>query len=308
MEQQDKFRLFYNQTIHPELRRMERQRKRLLFLLAGSCFLLIGVFAIERYINIPVLTLFMLIPIGCYIFYLMYRVRKFVQQFKPNVVKLILDFIDDDINYGTFSYDAKKYIPKPQFLSSLIFNTPALEYRGEDYIKGKVGELDFEMCELNVRELSRVRNRLNYVFKGVFMHAQFNTTVRGGVLILPKKFKQFLIRTIKHYTKYGGELIEPGILERRFENVFITYATHGAAVKSLLSKEMQHAILDYREVTENEIYLSFLEDQLYVAVTEPKNILEPYILRSNVDFELIKEFYDHIQLFVSIVEDVDRHH
>jgi len=101
MNRLDEFRLFYNHTIHPELLRQEKKRKRLLRLIFLSSILLVGLVFLEFYLKTFVLSLFLLLPIGLYISYLLYRVRKFIADFKPQVVNLILDFFDDGPNYGS---------------------------------------------------------------------------------------------------------------------------------------------------------------------------------------------------------------
>ncbi|MCB0619636.1 MAG: DUF3137 domain-containing protein, partial [Saprospiraceae bacterium] len=45
--------------------------------------------------------------------------------------------------------------------------------------------------------------------------------------------------------------------------------------------------------------------QAYIAITEQKDILEPFVFRSNVSFELVREFFEDIQLLMRIVEDID---
>ncbi len=307
MQSLDQFRIYYNHTIHPELLRLERKRRQLLLLLLFSFFLLIGIVILEIYLNILIVTLFLMLPIGLYITFLLYRIQKFRIDFKPKIVNLILDFIDDGLNHGRFDYDPKKFIPKKDFLSSRILATDAPYYEGEDYIKGKIGEVDFELCELNVREYSKVRNRLNYVFRGVFLHASFKQHMRGALIILPREFKQYLSRSIKAFTSKGGRSVDEMIMPD-FREIFMVYATKEVDTTKLLSKDMQQAILEYKIKTDKEIYLSFVRNQFYIGVTEPKDILEPFIFTSNVSFDLVREFFEDIQLLISIVEDFDAHH
>lgn len=306
MQRLDEFRVFYNHTIHPELLRLERKRKRLLLLLFISVLLLIGIIIFELYLNILVLTLFLMIPIGLYISYLLYRIRKFVATFKPKVVNLILDFMDDGVNFvGDLKYDNKRYIPKSRFIASQIFASPAPEYSGEDFISGKIGDIAFEMSELTVREFSKVRNRLNYVFKGVFLDASFNKPIRGEILILPEEFRQYLTKSVKEFNKRGGEPVDVLHLIHAFDQKFNAYATPDAPLYSLLSENMQRALLDYTQKTEKEIYVSFIEREIFIGVTEPKDILEPHIFQSNVNFDLVKSFFEDIQLLINIVHVVD---
>jgi len=307
MQRLHEFRLFYNHTIHPELLRMERKRKRLLLLLFVSILFLIGVTILDIYVDILVVTLFFLIFIAFYIAFILYRIRQFVITFKPNIVNLILDFIDDEVNYGTLTYDAKKKISKETFLSSCIFATEAPFYKGEDFIRGSYREMTFELCELNVREYSKVRNRTNYIFKGVFFQGNFNSKAHSGkgkIVILPQEFSQYQSRTIKAFNRIGGRNADD-IVSRKFREAFIVMANKSANVNNILSYDMQNAILNYRAQTEKEIYVSFIGSKMFIAVTEPKDLLEPHVFQSNVSFELVREFFEDLQLLLSVLEDLD---
>ncbi len=302
MKRLEEFRIYYNHTIHPELVRLERKRRRLLWFMLLSVFVLAGLLLLELFIDVFFLSLLMLIPIGLYIIFLGYRIRQFIADFKPRVIRLILDFIE----VGQFEYKSNGVIPKADFLKSRIFATSAPSYQGEDHISGKIGEVEFAMSEVNVKEFSKVRSRLNYVFRGVFLNAHFDNKFRGAIYILPEKYKQYLTRSIKQFTRQGAIPVEAD--EDFFEKVFMIYATPDAPVYSLLSREVQVMLVNYHFRTGKEIYISFIGGEMYIAVTEPKDLLEPYLFRSNVSFDLVREFYEDIYLLFSIVEDFDHHH
>jgi len=308
MKQLENFRIYYNQTIHPELMRMERSRRRLLRLIFFSCLALAALLGFQFYIGILFLSLLLMLPVAAYLFYLLYRVRKFVQTFKPNVMNLVLDYIDDGLNRGTLMYDPKQKIEKRRFLGSRIFVSPAPFYEGEDFITGKVGEMDFQLCELDVREVSPVATRLDFVFKGVFLYAHFPEEAEGEIIAWPRAYKHYHTRSIRDFTWHGASNVDHEILHAPFQQHFITFATEDTKVASLLTLPMQEAVVEYMEQTNKEIYLSFHDQELYIAVTEPKDILEPYIFRSNLSFELVREFFEDVNLLLLIVEEFDKTH
>lgn len=243
-----------------------------------------------------------MIPVTIYITFLIYQIRQFITQFKPRIVNLILEFIE----VSDFEYHAKKSFPKKDFLASRIFSSSAPSYEGEDYIKGRLRDVEFEMGELYVKEFSKVRSRLNYVFRGIMLKATFENRLKGRIYILPEEFEQYLTRSIKHFTREGAHPVELGLEE--FEEVFMVYATPKAPVHQLLSPEVQQMLLDSRREVGKEIYISCIDSDIYIAVTEDKDILEPYIFQSNVSFELVREFYEDLRLLLSIIEDFDEHH
>lgn len=299
------FRLFYNHTIFPELVRLEKKRKQLLWLFLLSILLLITVIGLNIYLEAFAFALILMIPLGLYATYLLYRIQRFRSTFKPYVVNLLLDFIDDGPNFGTLKYDSKRVIDKKLFMKSGIFITRAMQYNGEDYISGRIGELEFELCEVEVKALSRVRSSMEVIFRGVFLLAKFNTFTEGAVIVWPREAKQYHTKAIKSFVKRGGQNIDEHMEVESFRELFTTYATKDAHINKTLNREMQIALSEYRIQSDKAVFFSFIEDKIYIGVTEPKDILEPYIFRSNVHFELVRDFFEDLQMLFIIVETID---
>lgn len=297
----EEFRLYYNHTIHPELVRQERARLRLLRLIAFSFFLLIALLVFELIIGIWVVALFLSIPIVIYIGYLVVRVRAFVHTFKPNVMRLILDFVGQMPNYSKLDYDPQRSITKKQFLSSGLFATKAEFYLGEDHITGQVSLMPFEMSELLVRQVAPVGNRLDTVFEGVFLTATFSEETEGAIRVWPRHQRQYHTRAIKEFTWTGAHNVDEEILNEDFRRQFVVYATEDTHVVGILSEPMQAAILDYTKKTGKDIYIAFDNRKVYAGITEPRDLLEPSIFFTNLRFDLIREFYEDIFLILRVV-------
>lgn len=303
------FRLFYNQNIHPELLHLEQRRRRLMRLLGLSGLLLAGVVALELFIGSFLLTLLLLIPVAMWIAYLAFRVRVFYQEFKPRIVGLLLDFIDNDVNFTFEGYDPKGFISQDDFLESRIFTT-ADDYTGEDLIRGQVRETPFEVCELRVREFSPARNRLDYVFIGIFLIGDYKRwDLHGGVLVLPDAYRKYLSRSERAFHLEGGRRVRDNLLPE-FEAFFDTYATSDIRVKDVISTDMQEIILKFRHQfqqvnRQKEIYFSIIGDKIYLALTQDKDLLEPSLFANNTDFETVLEFYQDLRLLLEVVLDVD---
>jgi uncharacterized protein DUF3137 len=305
MDKPENFRQFYNQTIHPELLRLDRERRRLLRLMFFSVLLLAGVIVFEIYVNILIVTLFLAIPTGVYIGFLIRRTRKFVQHFKPNVVKLILDFIDDGLLFGELQYDAKGFIPPQHFMQSNIFGAVPAVYKGEDYIAGRIGDIKFEMCELKVQEYSRVRARLDDVFRGIFIRAKFVHPPKGALLAVPRAAMPQLSNALKSFVAAGGQNIDGFVRNEKFREVYTLYGSKNTRVSELLPEELMEFMLQYRQRA-GEIYLSIIGKNIYAGITHEKDILEPKLFQSNVSFDLVREFYDDIYVAIFMVTALDK--
>ena len=271
--------------------------------------LVAGVFALQIYIQIFFITLLLLIPIGCWAAYVVYRIRVFFQEFKPRIVGLLMDFIDNDVNFHFDAYEAEGFLPPEKFLASKIF-TVATDYAGEDLIRGQVRETPFEVCELRVKEFSESRSRLDYVFRGVFLIADFQRwDMHGQLLVLPDAYRKYLSRSERAFHRGGGRRLRDHLLPE-FETFFDTYATPDTRVKNVLTDDMQRAILEFRMRyqefnNQKEIYFSIIGDKLYVALTQPRDLLEPSLFGSNVSFETVREFYEDLKMLLDLVLEVD---
>ncbi|RME98545.1 MAG: DUF3137 domain-containing protein, partial [Bacteroidetes bacterium] len=300
---------YYNTHIFPELQRTERLRKRLLTIIFLSLFIIFIILTIAAYYGAVVVSMFLVLPITFYVLYLGYRIQRFRQTFKPRIVGLILEFMNDQLNFSELHYEPKKFIPCKLFQQSGIFHTEAPYYQGEDFIRGFVGEMPFAMCELVVRELSPMTNKLQSVFEGIFLHAIFaEEDTEGSIRVWPRRRKAYLTRAIKEYTFQGGFNQDMEIMNEEFREHFLVYATEDTHVAGILSEPMQEALVNYVDLRGKDIYISFIDRHIFTAISEERDLLEPSLWSSNVHFELIREFFEDIMLVLDIVRDFDQTH
>ncbi|MCA9406835.1 MAG: DUF3137 domain-containing protein, partial [Candidatus Omnitrophica bacterium] len=57
-----------------------------------------------------------------------------------------------------------------------------------------------------------------------------------------------------------------------------------------------------------DMFMSFINREIYAAVSEDKDILEPHFFRSNLSFDLVRSFFEDINLLLRIAEDFDQTH
>lgn len=298
------FRIFYNHSIFPELSNLERRRRRLLALFGATVVGVFGVIVVQFWLGELLFTLLLLLPTVIYGFWLYGQVDIFKKEFKPRIIGLVLDFIDNDVNFGELTYKEDSGIGPDHFLRSCLFACQPLEYVSEDHISGIIREMPFEVCELSVKEMSATRSQLDTIFRGTFLMGEYNFEMRGKILLLPDRQRPYATRTMKQFTRLGGRRREANLLPE-FEEVFDTYSTDDANLARTLSPDMQRAILKFQQKTGKDIFVSLIENRLFVAVSQSKDLLEPVLFRNIVSFELVFEFFEDLHLLFSVVEDVD---
>lgn len=293
------FRIYYNRAIHPMLLQLERQRRWLIALILASILTAgLAIWLILR-LRVPAISLFLWIPAYFYIQFILTRINAYKRKFKPLVVNKILEYINPDLRY-----DQSRTISPERVSASCLFAAANPRFRGEDFISGKVGDIPFEMCEIDLQESSPVRGAPSRVFRGIFFYAKFEEAFQGRIIIIPRADVQFVTRSIKAITFTGGQRVD--IQEhRRFHEHFVVYADSIVDVTNFLSDELIDNIIDYKEKHDKKMFLSIVQGYLYIAVTQQNDMLEPNILSSNLKFNLIREFYDDLNVMSDIVKDFD---
>lgn len=302
----DELRIYYNTHIRAELMRMERERKRMLGGIIGSLLALLALLLVFLLIEAGFVVVLLALPVLFYIGTLYFRVERFRHVFKEAVVNLVLDFMQQQPNVEQLSYDSKKMVAQDRFIRSDLFQGSRVNYKGEDYIKGIVGEMVFEMSELYVQEISLGSNRLNIVFSGVFLHGLFNEPTDGHVVVWPREQGRFQRASIREFVASGGIDASIEIQHSGFREHFAVYATRGTVVHRILTEPMQEALLDFVETTGHELYFSVYNQDVFAAIQHERDLLEPFFFKSNISFALIREFYADVVLMLSIIQRFDQ--
>jgi hypothetical protein len=305
------FRLYYNHTIQPELLRLERVRVRLLvnFLFTGLAFLTILV--LHARLQILLVTLSLNIPLGLMIVYQLFKARQFIRQFKPRIIGLLLDFIDDGPNFDPLhplSFDAYGRMPKQSLMESGLFDLSDAHLHAEDNIKGKVGEMAFSLAELHISAQSALRNQLKIIFHGVFIHARFNEPTEGQIIAWPRNRLQFHTRAVRAFTFNGAIPVDDEIHCPAFEARFAVFATPDTFVTGILTLPMQEAIAAYLRHHQGDLSIAVHQREVYVAISREKDMLEPSLWRANLSFDQINAYYADIHDLLELVAMLDQTH
>lgn len=301
-------RLYYNTTIRPELLRLEDLRKRIL---RGIVLSLLGIFAVIVVFlvyDLGFLILLLVVPVAFYVGSLYFRVERFRQSFKPAIIRLLLDFINDLPNFRSLEYDARRPILADRFERSGLFRPHPDSYRAEDYIRGLVGEMAFEMGEAYVQEISPASNRLELVFSGLFVHAIFNEETRGRLAVWPRHKLRRLKRSVDAYIGPSGRSADIEIMNPEFRERFAVYAHPGTKVAGILTPPMQDALVEFSEREQRDLYFAVHDQDLFIGLEHGYDLLEPHFFRSNLSFQLIRKFYVDIMLMLMVIQDFDQTH
>ena len=211
-------------------------------------------------------------------------------EFKTNVIRKLIKFIDKNLNY---SQDG--YISQDDYITSKLFKRHPDRYTGDDLIFGRIDKTILMFSEIDSAYNSGGSTEFYTIFKGLFFVADFNKKFKGETFVLPDFDK-------KNF-KGTGELIKLEDIE--FEKYFTVYGSDQIESRYILSTSLMKRIVDYKEEKDKNIYISFVNNKIYVAISCNKDLFEPKTFESLLVFNLIKEYYEDLCLAVDIIEDLN---
>ena len=303
---------YYDTALKDDLVGLEYERKKVaakVRILHIICGMTAGVSALLFFV-ITFFTLIILIP-DIIIWIVLYHkfTKNYVSSFKTDVIEKIIHFIDSKL-----TYEPNSRISKETYMSSKIFRTRPDRYNGDDLVYGKIDKTAITFSELHSEYKTESRSSngtrtttYHTIFKGIFFIADFNKRFKGETFVLPdraqKMFGNMLGNVFQSWNKMRGQLVK--MEDPEFERYFVVYGSDQIEARYILSTSLMKRITDYRKSRGKEIYLSFINNQLFVAISYMKNLFEPKLFKTLLDFNLIKEYYEDLLMAVSIVDELN---
>jgi hypothetical protein len=313
MKSSQEFKVFYDNTLKAQITDLDQLRKiqikhgsiLLLVILLALCagFL---VFAATDFSN----TVKFLLVIGVFILSVIMVVRSarelnkkdYKKEFKHKIIEPIIKFISSDLNYFP-----EKFISEQNFKNSRLFLTPINRYKGDDLVEGQIEKTFFHFSEVHAEEEINSKNGKSYrtIFHGLFFIADFNKSFEGSTVLLPNR----LGNRFTFLRKAAGIIRREKFVkleDPEFMKNFNCYSDDDIKARYILSPALMRRLNEFKSKnSKTPIYISFVDDHLYIGFFYRKNMFEPKYFRSLIDFELIASYFNDIKLVVDVVADLN---
>ncbi len=311
----DEFRSFYDTGLRPTIEGLEARRrsilKRFFIILAVVILVVVGATLAASGSDadgvVPVVGL----VLGVIVLFLSWWLltRKFVDDFKQQVVGEIARFVDPSLTYSP-----KDYIRQDRFKASRIFLQGIDRYKGEDLVAGKIGATAIEFSEIHAEYKTTTtdskgnsRTQWHTIFKGLFVIADFNKHFAGTTVVLPDVAERTFGRLGKFFQKMNLTRKEKlvNLEDPDFEKAFVVYGSDQIEARYILSPAMMQRILEFSNRRKHTVCLSFTGSNVNLAVTTGKDMFEPRLFRSLLDFKRVQEYLDDLQFAIAVVDELD---
>lgn len=321
----EEFKVLYETNLKPKLVQFEKQRKHIArnikFATIGIIISIIILFVIFNQLEVDINWFFSLsgfIVLGGLLYYLI-LVSPYEANFKKEVVSRIVTFVDNNLVYYP-----NRMITRTEFQDSLLEKYwwhPVERWTGGDYVEGKLGFTAMKFSEVHAEYKEIEEDNVNKItlFKGLFFIFDFNKDFEGFTVVLPEnedfrksqrrpklKFKNNRLTLTWNSGTWRtgyGELVK--LEDPEFEKEFAVYSDNQITARYVLSTSLIRRLLKFRHLLKKPIYLSFVNGTLYMGIPIYKNLFEPTVFKTLLDFKFIYEFFEYMQLGKDIVTDLN---
>ncbi len=303
---------YYNSDLLPDLQVMEDQRKEVAkkVMLVHICCGVAVFFSCLLFFAIFFFNLILLIPAIIIWIYLYHKFTKeYKSDFKDKVIFRVIKFVDESLEYKP-----ENCISTTEYYASKLFPRRCDRYKGDDYDYGNIGKTKLRFSELHTEYKTETRDskgnrrtRWHTIFRGIFFIADFNKHFNGETMVLPdtaqKIFGNWLGNLLQSWNFTRDDLVK--LEDPEFERLFVVYGTDQIEARYILSTSLMKRIVDFKKKTGKNIHLSFINNEINVAVSYHKNLFEPKIFKTLLDFNVIREYFSDLQLALGIIEELN---
>jgi len=302
---------FFYDELHPDLKKLEEERKKLAKKLI---YLGIGIALISLSITYAILTHssshsemdFVPIFIGGAVFMWTKKLmsKGYAHEFKDNIIHPLINQIDASLRYSK-----TLHIPQGHFERSKLFRKDVDRYQGNDLVKGELSGVKLQFSDVHAEYKSRDskgRSSWHTIFQGLFIIADFNKHFKGQTTILPDKAEKLFGKLIGSWLQRHNMSQEALVKmdDPTFEKHFVVYGTHQIEARYILTHAMMKRLLDFKKRSQVPLYISFINEQIYIALEYKKDLFEPTVFSSLLEYSLVKEYISTLQLATGIIEEL----
>ncbi|OFX58657.1 MAG: hypothetical protein A2066_06410 [Bacteroidetes bacterium GWB2_41_8] len=315
MASANELKLLYENQLKEKLSALESTRKKILNRYILTLLFLAGLIAGNFFLvslNPPeALIVISIFGSATFLIWFMYETgkinKKYRVTFKSGVVAEVVKLINPEWQY---LYD--HCMSQESYQRSGIFPHHYDRYEGDDFVTGQIEQTDFQFSELHTQykqvtygPKGQRREHWVTIFRGVFLHADFNKNFSGTTFVLPDTAERLLGKFGQSLQKMSGrgELVK--LENPEFEKQFVVYSSDQVESRYILTPTIMEAMVNLSNRFGGEIYFSFVGSRVYFANSINEALFEPNIFRSGVNFSDMKEMYDLFEMISVIVSELN---
>jgi len=233
-----------------------------------------------------------------------FMIKGYAQDFKEKIITPLIGAIDPHLLYNP-SFMISQHL----FERSQLFNHSVDRYSGNDYVKGSIDGIPIEFSDVHAEyqtKDSKGRTQWHTLFRGLFLVAEFNKHFKSKTIVLPdqaeKSFGSLIGGWLQSINFSRDDLIR--LDDPEFETKFVVYGNDPIEARYILTHSMMKRILELQRKLAYPIFISFVHNHIHVAIGTKKDLFEPSILYSLLDYAKAMEYINILRYTIGMVEEL----
>lgn len=261
-------------------------------LIAAGIYILLCIISVSMEAD-PMIVVFFVIGVLAFLFWWNNMKKKYVTEMKLNLVKKLINSIDD-----SFDYHPNSAVPRDSFENSNFvkgFNS----YSGEDYFFGRFDDIPVELSQLRVAQKNDKSNVT--LFDGIFVAAEFKHPFQGRCAIVPDTMEKTfgkVGRFLQNLNITRDSLIK--IDNAEFEKQFAVYSNNIIEAQKLISPNITNYLLQLKSSIPNGVFFSYNEQKFYIGLFNRHDLFQLSI-KTEINEVTLRKYYDEIFYILNIV-------
>jgi hypothetical protein len=223
--------------------------------------------------------------------------------FKDEIMPVLVANIDDRL-----VYQSGESIEVDEFNASGLFRAPD-RYGGKDLVSGYVGDTQVRFSMVSAEEeveetttdtdsdgnsTTTTTTHYETIFCGLLFTADFNKHLSGSTLINPG--------AAGFFSKFSGTLVK--LEDPRFNSQFSVYSPDQVEARYVLTPSMMERLVNLKSKF-GAIWISFVQERMYIAIGLNYNLFEPDLNRPLTDLNQVEGLVANLERITGIVADLD---
>ena len=302
---------FYYKVLFVALKKLEKERKQLQsrIVVVGILFTLFSLilysFVFSKMgssTDIMIFFAFGYFSLGTIIYKML--IKDYTKEFKEKIMHPLIKELDSNL-----SYESEQYLSQTYFRDSKIFSSPIDRYSGNDLVYGKIDDVHIEFSDIHAEKNhknSKGKDNWSTVFKGLFIVADFHKHFKGSTVVLPDSaqstFGDLIGGWLQSKNFSREELVKMDHPE--FEKEFVVYATDQIEARYILSHSLMQKLLLFKIRSKHPLHISFVGQSINLAIEYNKDLFEPSVFRSLLDYKIAMQYVQTLHLCIGIIEEL----
>ncbi|MEA3521814.1 MAG: DUF3137 domain-containing protein [Campylobacterota bacterium] len=302
---------YYYNILHGDLLDLEEERKkikskisiRISFLILLFVGIMYGIYSINNsFHNSHFFIAVLGVAISTFIYKL--SIKDYATNFKFRIIAPLIKAIDEKLDYR-----AASHVSINTFRRSKLFKREAERFGGNDLVKGSIEGISLQFSDIHAQykaTKSKESNDWRTLFQGLFIVADFNKHFHATTLVLPDRAEKTLGALIGGWVQSNntqhGQLMKMDNIE--FEKHFVVYGGDPIEARYILTPSMMQRIVDFKHRSKQDLYISFTSDKIHIAIAYNKDLFEPTVFSSLLDYKSAMEYIKTLHLAVGIVQEL----